>query len=355
MAHPDHLKVLQAGVRTWNEWITHQRSRSGAPGTRHPGAKVGVSGFWPDLRGADLSGRDLYQAVPGEYFGGIDLLGADLSGANLERATLAWAGLTGATLRGANLNGANLMNATLHGANVGEANLRGALLGGTDFLSANLAHADLSEAYLSETKFADTDLADVYGVETCKYAGPCTLDVRTLFNYQPLPLSLLRGCGVPDRLIEHLPSLRTDALGLYTCFISHSSDDLEFVKQLHADLQAAGVRCWFAQEDLKIGAKIWDAIDRAVHVHDKVVLVCSESSIRSDWVEDEVTKAFAEERVRKSVVLFPIRLDDSVMTTSEPWAVKLRDNRNIGDCRGWKNPEAYQASLKRILNDLRRG
>jgi hypothetical protein len=50
-----------------------------------------------------------------------------------------------------------------------------------------------------------------------------------------------------------------------------------------------------------------------------------------DWVEDGVTKAFAEERARKQLVLFPIRLDDTVMETAEPWAGKLRDNRNIGD------------------------
>jgi hypothetical protein len=39
----------------------------------------------------------------------------------------------------------------------------------------------------------------------------------------------------------------------------------------------------------------------------------SEHSIRSDWVEDEVTKAFEEERKRDQVVLFPIRIDDTAM------------------------------------------
>ena len=36
------------------------------------------------------------------------------------------------------------------------------------------------------------------------------------------------------------------------------------------------------------------------------------------WVEDEVTKASAEERIRKQLVLFLIRLDDAVMKTPEP-------------------------------------
>jgi hypothetical protein len=47
-----------------------------------------------------------------------------------------------------------------------------------------------------------------------------------------------------------------------------------------------------------------------------------------------VNRAYAEERSRKGVVLFPIRIDDTVMSTTEAWAVKLRDQRNIGDFNG---------------------
>ena len=48
-------------------------------------------------------------------------------------------------------------------------------------------------------------------------------------------------------------------------------------------------------------------------------------SIASEWAEDEVNKAYAEERSRKETVLFPIRIDNTVIATAEPWAVKLRD------------------------------
>jgi hypothetical protein len=52
-------------------------------------------------------------------------------------------------------------------------------------------------------------------------------------------------------------------------------------------------------------------------------------------------------------VLFPIRLDDAVFATGEAWALKLRDNRNIGDFRRWKEHDAYQRTLERLLCDLR--
>jgi hypothetical protein len=86
---------------------------------------------------------------------------------------------------------------------------------------------------------------------------------------------------------------------------------------------------------------------------DKVLLVLSAASIASDWVEDEVTKAFAEERQRGGMVLFPARLDDAVFVTREAWALKLRDNRHIGDFHAWTDHDAYQCTLERLLRDLR--
>jgi hypothetical protein len=177
-------------------------------------------------------------------------------------------------------------------------------------------------------------------------------NIRTLERSGTLPLVFLRGIGLSDKLIEYLPSILGEAIQHYSCFISYSSKDDEFAHRLHADLQDKGVRCWFAPEDMKIGAKIRDTIDDAIRLRDKVLLVLSEASIASDWVEDEVDKAFEEERQRGGVVLFPVRLDDTVMETSEAWAAKLRRNRNIGDFRAWKDHDAYQAALKRVLRDL---
>ena len=118
-------------------------------------------------------------------------------------------------------------------------------------------------------------------------------------------------------------------------------------------MQNKGVRCWFAPHDLPIGAKTWNAIDEAIRLRDKLLLILSKASIASEWVEDEVGKAFAEERLRKKTVLFPIRIDNAVMSTGEPWAVKLRDQRNIGDFQQFKEPTEYQKGLDRLLRDLK--
>jgi hypothetical protein len=82
-----------------------------------------------------------------------------------------------------------------------------------------------------------------------------------------------------------------------------------------------------------------------------MLLILSKHSIKSDWVEDEVTKGFEEERKRGQIVLFPVRLDQTVMKTNEAWAAKLR-GRLIGDFRRWKDHNAYKESFERVVRDL---
>jgi uncharacterized protein YjbI with pentapeptide repeats len=281
----------------------------------------------------------------------MDLSGANLRNADLRRADLAGVCIRRGNLKGANLSEADLQSATLAWTDLSGANLRGTWLQFAEITCTNLRGADLNGAYLYSTMLNSLDLEETIGLEHCEHIGPSIIDLNTLLT-SPLPTSFLRGCGVPEKVIEYLPSLRGDAIRFYSCFISYSSRDQTFAERLRADLQDKGVRCWFAPHDLPIGAKIWDAIDDAIRLRDKLLVILSEASIASDWVEDEVNKAYAEERERKETVLFPIRLDDAVMTTTEPWARKLRDQRNIGDFRQWEKPIEYRRALERLLRDL---
>jgi hypothetical protein len=239
-------------------------------------------------------------------------------------------------LTGADLTGANLTSANLTAANLTSANLNG---------------AKLADALFRETVFGDSDLTSVTGLETCNHYGPSVIDHRTLQKSRSLPMLFLRGVGLPERLIEYLPTLLNQAIQYFSCFISYSSKDQEFADRIHADLQNKGVRCWFAPHDMPIGGKILDEIDTSVRLRDKLVLILSEHSINSEWVEIEVTTAFEEERKHKKIVLFPIRLDDAVIDTKEPWAGQLRQ-RNIGDFRNWKDHDAYTRTFDRVLRDL---
>jgi hypothetical protein len=168
-----------------------------------------------------------------------------------------------------------------------------------------------------------------------------------------LPLPFLRGVGLPDNLIDYLPSLLNQPIQFYSCFISYSSADEEFAKRLHADLQAHGVRCWFAPEDMKIGDEIEDTIDIAIRLRDKLLLILSETAMASAWVSKEVRTDLAEEKQHNRRVLFPVRVDDAVMHTTEQWAHDIKRKRHIGDFTRWKDHDAYSKGLERLLRDLK--
>jgi TIR domain len=191
-------------------------------------------------------------------------------------------------------------------------------------------------------------------LDSCDHIGPSTIDHRTFARSGPLPPVFLRGVGVPERLIEYLPSLLGEAIQFYACFISYSHRDEAFAQRLHADLQDKGVRCWFAPHDLPIGAKTRPAIDEAIREYDKLLLVLSKHSVGSAWVEHEIERALAKELRTRKVVLFPVRLDDAIKTATSTWAQEIRGERNIGDMRRWRNNhDAYQRTFERVLRDLR--
>jgi uncharacterized protein YjbI with pentapeptide repeats len=326
MANEEHVERLKQGVAEWNAW-------------RNEGD------YKEDLLEARANLGTLKRVHPVR-------LRVDLTGANLSDANLVYANLNRVDLCGANLTGAALIDAIMRGANLSGANLSRAGLYGATLTDADLTGANLTDASMYYTVFGRVDLTHVIGLETCRHLGPSFIDHETLRRSVRLPLSFLRGVGLPDQFIEYLPSLLGQPIQYYSCFISYSSKDEEFAQRIHADLQDKGARCWFAPHDLPIGAKILDGLDAAIRLHEKVLLILSEHSIKSEWVEDEVTKAFEEERKRKQIVLFPVRLDDAITDTNEAWAAKLRA-RNIGDFRGWTDYGSYKRTFERVLRDLK--
>ena len=159
---------------------------------------------------------------------------------------------------------------------------------------------------------------------------------------------------MPDDFITYMQSFVTgQAIQFYSCFISYSSKDEEFAQRLHADLQSKGVRCWFAPEDLKIGDEFRTAIDQAIRIYDKLLVVLSEHSVNSRWVQKEVETAFDKENRENRLVLFPVRLDSSVIDSDKAWAADIRRMRHIGDFTRWKDHDSYQKAFDRLLRDLK--
>ncbi len=319
--------------------------------------------------------------------GDSDLESADLHGAKLERSQLERADLTKANCRGTRLREANLFEAELGAvdlglADLGGANLSKARLGHANLRMANLAGANFDQVHIEGTTFSDVDLSESLRLENVTHDGPSHISVDTIYKSRgKIPEVFLRGCGLQDWEIELVKLYRTDAsasdvtstlyrvaelrasqgIHYHSCFISHSTQDQEFADRLYADLQAKGVRCWFAPHDIKGGRKIHEQLDEAIRLHDKLLLILSPSSMSSNWVQTEIANAREREEREKKQLLFPITL--APFEDVKKW--KLPDGDTgldsarvvreyfIPDFSNWKNHDSYQSAFNRLVRDLK--
>jgi TIR domain/Pentapeptide repeats (8 copies) len=327
MANEEQLKILNKGAHAWNEWRIATRPII-------------------ELAGACLPGMELTD---------IDLHLANLTAVDFSKADLGGASFVNSDMTGANLRGARLAGADLWGAELDNADLSGTLLYDTDFTETSLDGTDFSCSVMDGTRFGGVDLSKARGLNAISHEGPCRIDLDVIYLSEGnIPEVFMVGAGAPDSSITYMKSLVAEPIEYYSCFISYSTKDQQFVNLLHSQLRCEGLRVWLATEDLKIGDRFRTKIDEAIRLHDKLLLVLSKNSMGSPWVESEVEAAFEKEQKQKRTLLFPICLDDTVLETEQAWAADIRRTRHIGDFRKWKDHDQYQNAVARLLRDLKR-
>ena len=377
MANPEHLEILKQGVTIWNRW------REENPEVRPDLSNTELRTAGPLLLkriGKDLNGANFSRAIiRGSLLIGAELCEADLSEADLRdsdfsesifyRANLHQANLQSASLRSASfqesiLDWVNLINADLGLADLGASSLLEATLSGANLIGANLCKATLRDVVMGNTTFGNVDLSNVDGLDTVTHLAPSTIGIDTLYRSKgKIPEAFLRGCGLPDQMIEYAKSLTANPIEYYSCFISYSSKDEDFATRVHNDLQAAGVRCWFAPHDIQAGKKVHHQIDDAIRVYDKLLLILSPNSMNSNWVGSEIIRAKKKEDVQDSQMLFPLsivpyeELQDWEFFDSDSGRDLARDIREyfIPDFSQWKDHDSYSKAFERLLRDLKAG
>lgn len=300
----EQVKILKSGVAAWNAWRNEH----------------------PDVR-------------------------PDLSGANLTRANL----------RGANLNGADLTY-----ANLGHAVL------------TNLKGANLRGANIVDTVFANVDLSQAKGLETAKHRGPSPISTSTLQrSHGQTPEVFLKGCGLSDWEIQgaklYNPELTEDErtvilyeisrlqgeqpINFHRVFISYTRKDEPFVEAIEKRLDEKGVRCWWDVHDMKAG-RLERQIDRAIDLNPLVLLVLSERSVESDWVEWEASRARdLEKRLKREGtprdVLCPVALDDAWKNCDWPGYLRQQiEDYNILDFSGWEDDKHLAEQFGKLYDGL---
>ena len=401
MAKDEHLRILEKGVGSWNEWrnlnpgitpdlVTAHLDSVDLHGANLQRAKLaranlnnsnlsGTDLRWAklpqamlcnaNLREANLDMAVLTEAIVREAEASAadltqaDLRGADLSRSVFDRANFKSVSLRSAHLTEANLTRASLVEADLTDADLSQVDLSHAVLIGASIRNTVLEHANLRDCLIGATILEGVDLSSASGLETVKHRSPSQISISTIYDSKgKIPEAFLRDAGVPESLIEYMHSLVTAAFEFYSCFISYSTKDEGFVRRLYDELQNKGVRCWFATHDMRPGRKLHEQIDQAIRVYEKLLLVLSPNSVHSEWVKTEIAKARQREIKEKKRILFPIRLNISIEQLQE-WECfdvdagkdSAREIREyfIPDFTNWQNWTSFEESLRLLLKGLR--
>lgn len=122
-------------------------------------------------------------------------------------------------------------------------------------------------------------------------------------------------------------------------FLSHSSRDKFFVRELAERLRLADIKVWLDEAEINIGDSLTEKIGSAIDETDFVGVVLSNNSVNSEWVQRELQMAMQRELAAKRVIVLPLLIEAVEMP---PF---LRD-RLYAD---FTTPEKFEETFPKLL------
>jgi hypothetical protein len=130
-------------------------------------------------------------------------------------------------------------------------------------------------------------------------------------------LGVLQPNLVAEDLIDEAESKKErrhqEAKDQRVAFLSHSSADKVFIRQLAADLTANGIDVWLDEQRIRVGDSIPEKIAQGLAESDYFLIGMSQKSSESAWVQKELNNALMTEVQRRNVHILPLKLDDTSM------------------------------------------
>jgi hypothetical protein len=98
-------------------------------------------------------------------------------------------------------------------------------------------------------------------------------------------------------------------------FLSHSSKDKPFIRQLASDLKKNGVGVWLDEQNISVGDSIVERVGQGLAESDYFVLAMSHNSMNSPWVTKELNQALVSEIEQRDVKILPVKLENCQIPT----------------------------------------
>jgi len=130
-------------------------------------------------------------------------------------------------------------------------------------------------------------------------------------------------------------------------FISHSHKDKEFVDKLGVKLTVERIPVFVDRWEMNVGDSITQKIEQAITDSSFLLVVLSESSVKSDWCKREMTSGLMLELEKRRVVVLPILIENCEIPLflRDKFYADFREDFDYGFSQ-------IQSSIARFGNDV---
>lgn len=133
-------------------------------------------------------------------------------------------------------------------------------------------------------------------------------------------------------------------------FISYSSLDNIFAQNLANALRKENITVWLDKWDIPFGADITSSIQEGLSNSSFMLVILSQNSMRSKWVEVEWTTKFGEEIQKREISVIPTILG-SLQETEIPLLLRGKKRINLADNF---NEEEFRQFIDFIISSRKR-
>jgi len=96
---------------------------------------------------------------------------------------------------------------------------------------------------------------------------------------------------------------------MVSIFLSHNAKDKPFVRRIAEDLKQYGLRVWVDEAEINVGDSLIKKVSEGIDTTDYLGVVISRNSVKSNWVQKELSLAMSKEIASKKVVVLPLLLE----------------------------------------------
>lgn len=183
---------------------------------------------------------------------------------------------------------------------------------GTIFTNVDFRNSFFRDTVLLQAAFVDCKFTpkSIQKTKKLKHESYASIDFQSILKSEFDSNVLKEIFNINDPMIKETINKITTKVDYQRVFISFSFKDIKFAERLHKELTASGVICFFWVKDAPAGDPLEEIMTSNIKANEKILFIASESSIRSQACQFELTQGRKKQEEIWESVLFPIHIDN---------------------------------------------